>query len=190
MDKTEFIQKKKELRKMISARKKECPIEERIRRSSSVIKNLCALPEFKAAKNVLFYWSMADEVFTQEIVPEIARSKNVFLPVVKGDDLLIKKFTAEKSLVDGESFAIPEPDDAAEEVSVDEIDFVVVPGVAFDLEGGRMGRGKGFYDRLLSKATGKGPYKAGICFDFQIVDEVPREPHDIIMDKVVSEKFG
>ena len=188
MDRISGIEKKKQLRKMISARKKECPIEERISRSEAVIRNLKELKEFKDAKNILFYWSMADEVFTHEIVPEIAKNKNVYLPVVKGDDLLIKKFTRENDLVGGESYSIPEPDDDAEEVSIDEIDFVVVPGVAFDRNGGRMGRGKGFYDRLLAKAHGRGPVKVGICFDFQLVDEVPRESHDIIMDKVISEQ--
>lgn len=187
MDRISGIEKKKELRKLISSRKKECSIEERIARSEAVIENLKNLEEFRNAENILFYWSMADEVFTHKIVPEIARKKKVYLPVVKGDDLLIKRFTAETDLVGGESYSIPEPDDDAEEVSIDDIDFVVVPGVAFDKNGGRMGRGKGFYDRLLAKAHGAGPVKVGICFGFQLVDEVPRESHDILMDKVISE---
>ncbi len=181
------IEKKKELRKIINARKKVCPVEERVKRSGAVIEKLRILPEFLQAQNILMYWSLPDEVFTHNAVVEFAKDKNIFLPVIDGEELRIKKFSGEAALVDGESYAIPEPDADAPEVSIDEIDLVVVPGVAFDLRGGRMGRGKGFYDRLLSKAYGNGPFKAGVCLNYQLVDEVPTETHDIIMDIVISE---
>ena len=132
---------KKELRKLISGLKKQCPMEERLKRSETVISNLEKCTEWIEAGNILCYWSLPDEVFTHGLVVKAAASgKNVFLPVVNGEDLI----------------------------------------------GGRMGRGKGFYDRLLA---GSRVWKTGICFDFQLVGSVPKEPHDILMDKVVSETF-
>lgn len=178
---------KKELRKLISGLKKQCPMEERLKRSETVISNLEKCPEWIEAGNILCYWSLPDEVFTHGLVVKAAASgKNVFLPVVNGEDLIVRQFTGIAEMHDGESYSIPEPQTGAREVSIDEIDLVVVPGVAFDREGGRMGRGKGFYDRLLA---GSRVWKTGICFDFQLVGSVPKEPHDILMDKVVSETF-
>ena len=154
---------------MISMRKKQVPLEERRRRSVA----------------------MQDEVATQDAVLACAAAgKNVFLPVVDGDFLRIRRFSGRAALTPGESYAIPEPVEGSEEVRISDIDLVVVPGVAFDMDGGRMGRGKGFYDRLLAGASDcsqGGPYKVGVCFDFQVVDAVPREAHDMLMDAVVCE---
>ena len=66
------------------------------------------------------------------------------------------------------------------------IDFIAVPGVAFDRNGNRLGRGKGYYDRLLPRIPSA--YKAGICFPFQLVEEVPAEPFDIRMDEVITQQ--
>lgn len=188
------MENKKELRKMISMRKKQVPVEERRRRSVQVMDRLLALPRFRNAKNILFYWAMQDEVSTQDTVLRCAsEGKNVFLPVVDGENLRIRRFNGRAALVPGESYSIPEPVEGSEEASISEMDLVVVPGVAFDADGGRMGRGKGFYDRLLAgtEAGEDGrsikPYKVGVCFDFQMIDSVPREPHDMLMDAVVSE---
>ena len=64
---------------------------------------------------------------------------------------------------------------------------IIVPGVAFDLQHNRLGRGRGFYDRLLSSLSAP---KVGICFDFQLIDTVPTEPFDRLMDSVVSESYA
>ena len=66
------------------------------------------------------------------------------------------------------------------------IDLVIVPGVAFDRDGNRLGRGKGYYDRLLPRIPSA--YKVGICFPFQIVEEVPAEPFDIRMDEIITQQ--
>ena len=187
----EYISGKKELRRLVAARKKQVEPAERRSRSVPVMQRLMALPEFKRARNVLFYWSLPDEVTTHETVQYCASlGKNVFLPVVEGERLLIRGFSGMDSLVPGESYSIPEPVDGALQADILDMDLVVVPGVAFDRNGGRMGRGKGYYDRLFADAAGcfgGGPYKVGVCFDFQIVDSVPREPHDMLMDAVVFE---
>jgi 5-formyltetrahydrofolate cyclo-ligase len=180
---------KKSIRKEISALKKEIPFEKKIERSAPILDKLESHPDFIKAQNILFYWSMNDEVHTHIAVQRLAAHKNIFLPVVDGDDLLIKKFNGVETLVAGESFAIPEPSVDAEETSIENIDLVVVPGVAFDRQGGRMGRGKGFYDRMFSKVTKKEqtPVKIGVCFNFQLIDSVPKEPHDELMNTIITE---
>lgn len=181
------IEKKKELRRLVSSMKKAIPVNERKSRSEKVIERLKKMPKFMQAGSVMLYWSLPDEVFTHDLVLDCAASgKKVYLPVVDGDDLRIRRFTGMDTMREGESFSIPEPSVDSEEVSLGDIDLVVVPGVAFDMRGGRMGRGKGFYDRLFSGAQNS-PYKVGICFDFQIMDNIPMEAHDALMDAVLSE---
>lgn len=184
-----IIQEKKILRKQISSVKKLIPLEEKIRRSDAVMERLLEHPEYKNSKKILFYWSMDDEVFTkQTVIQAYNEGKEVYLPVVEGDNLRIRLFEGAAAMVAGESFAIPEPSDDSPEVFIDDIDLVVVPGVAFDAQCSRMGRGKGYYDRLLSAATKEGrPYTIGVCFDFQLVPKVPVEECDKPLDCVISE---
>ncbi|OQW46892.1 MAG: hypothetical protein A4S09_03005 [Proteobacteria bacterium SG_bin7] len=81
---------------------------------------------------------------------------------------------------------ILEPDQkTSQAVEVGELVGILVPGVAFDEEGHRMGRGRGFYDRFLSQFTGK---KIGVCFDIQVFSEVPQDPHDVRMDVIITDE--
>lgn len=173
---------KKELRTVIAARKKEYGIDVKRQKSNHIIEKLVNTEEFQKAQSVLCYWSMPDEVFTHDFVAKLAQDKRFFLPVVSGDVLLIREFAGVENLTEGTSFSILEPVSNIKEVSIEDIDLVVVPGVAFDLNGGRLGRGKGFYDKLLAHATA---YKIGVCFDFQLVDKVPRGEYDILMDNII-----
>lgn len=184
-----IIQEKKILRKQISSVKKLIPIEEKIKRSDAVMERLLEHPEYKKSKKILFYWSMDDEVFTkQTVIQAYNEGKEVYLPVVEGDNLRIRLFEGAAAMVAGESFAIPEPSNDSPEASIDDMDLAVVPGVAFDAQCSRMGRGKGYYDRLLSAATKEGrPYTIGVCFDFQLVPKVPVEECDKPLDCVISE---
>lgn len=143
-----------------------------------------ALSSFRKAKVVLLYWSMEDEVQTHEFVEKWYKEKTVLLPCVNGDDLKLRQYTSQKCMRSGEQFGIGEPT-GEEFTDMESVDVIVVPGVAFDSEGHRMGRGRGFYDRLLKNTTKA--YKIGVAFDFQIVKDVPVEPHDVMMDQVVSE---
>ena len=102
------MESKKELRKLISMRKKQVPLEERRRRSVPVMELLMSLPRFRKAQNILFYWAMQDEVATQDTVLACAAAgKNVFLPVVDGDFLRLRRFSGRAALTHGESYAIP-----------------------------------------------------------------------------------
>ena len=149
--------------------------------SAEILAALEAHPAFRAAHIVLLYYSLKDEVDTHEFVRKWSREKRILLPVVVGDDLELRVYTGPEDLATG-SYGIEEP---TGELFTDyaAIDFVAVPGVAFDNAGNRLGRGKGYYDRLLPRLTA---FKAGICFPFQLVKEVPAEPFDIRMDTIIT----
>lgn len=150
--------------------------------SAEILAALEAHPAFRAAHTVLLYHSLKDEVDTHAFIRKWSGKKQILLPVVVDDDLELRKYTVPEDLIPG-AFGIEEPtgerftDYAA-------IDFIAVPGVAFDPKGNRLGRGKGYYDRLLPRIPSA--YKAGICFPFQLIEEVPAEPFDIRMDEIIT----
>lgn len=149
--------------------------------SAEILAALEAHPAFGAANTVLLYYSLPDEVDTHEFVQKWSREKRILLPVVVGDDLELRIYTGSEDLSTG-SYGIEEPTGELF-TNYAAIDFIAVPGVAFDGNGNRLGRGKGYYDRLLPHIPAA--YKAGICFPFQLVEEVPAEPFDIRMDEII-----
>ena len=180
--KGKIMDEKKALRIEIRQLKRACPLEERRRKSLSVWEAVERDEVFQQAETVLAYWSMDDEVYTHDFVNKWTGSKTLLLPCVKGDELELRYFDGEERLQPGEGYAIPEP---VGELFTDwgKIDLILVPGVAFDKSGNRLGRGKGYYDKVLKQT---GAYKLGVCFDFQLVERVPVEPHDVKMDRVVA----
>lgn len=171
---------KKALRKEIAALKKLIPAEEKLRLSESVMDRVESLPEFREADTVLLYHAMEDEVQTAFFIDRWYGRKRIVLPLVSGDDLLLKEYDPSK-LRPGYR-GIPEPDPECTDVDPSEIGFAVIPGVAFDRDFNRMGRGKGFYDRLLPRLSCP---KYGVAFPCQIVGSVPVEPFDKKLDGVV-----
>lgn len=106
-------------------------------------------------------------------------------PKVVGDNLMFRKVRSfgEDMLVG--AYGILEPKDGLEEVDVADVDLFLCPGLGFDLRGGRVGRGKGFYDRALARSR-EDAVKVGVCFHWQLVDEVEMEEHDVKMDAVIA----
>ena len=150
--------------------------------SERIMQLLASDTHFLAAKTVLLYHSLSDEVNTHQFIEEWCLKKQLLLPVVVGEELELRLFQNMNELKIG-SFGIAEPTGPLF-TDYAKIDFVAVPGMAFDRNGHRLGRGKGYYDRLLPKLTNA--YKAGICFPYQVVDEVPVEPTDITMDGIIT----
>ncbi len=176
-------EEKKRIRREIRILKDKIPLNEKMKRSVSILKKVECLPEFVSAQTVMLYWAMTDEVQTADFVIKWAASKRVILPCVNGNDLDLRVFKGEEDLIAGENFGIPEPSGDLFTANK-EIDLILVPGVAFDIENNRMGRGKAYYDKLLSTLDA---YKLGVCFDFQLLKSVPTDEHDIKMDKMISE---
>lgn len=169
---------KQELRKHVRELKAQCSPEERARLSEEICRKLMATPQWQDARTVLLYHALPDEVNTLSILR--ARGKTMLLPVVVGDDLELRVYDGSTS--EG-AFHIQEPTGQLF-TDYSSIDLAVIPGMAFDSEGHRLGRGKGYYDRLLPHLTRA--YRLGICFPFQLQDAVPYEEHDIRMDDVIS----
>ena len=175
---------KKEIRKEIRELKKQYTWDGKKEKSVSVWEQVEQDEHFRQARVVLAYWSMDDEVFTHDFVEKWGGKKELLLPCVRGDELDIRYFEGKEKLCPGEGYAIPEP---VGELFTDwdRIDVVLVPGVAFDRKGNRLGRGKGYYDKILKQTHA---YKLGICFDFQFLNAIPTEEHDIPMDAVICSK--
>lgn len=173
---------KKELRKQIKNLKSQYSLELKKEMSRPLWKELEQNILFRQARTMLLYWSMDDEVFTHDYVNKWAGEKTILLPCVKGDVLELRVFEGMESLQAGEAFGILEP---VGEIftDYDAIDMIVVPGVAFDRQGNRLGRGRGYYDKILKET--RVAKKVGICFDFQFVEEVPVDELDVRMDVVI-----
>ena len=150
--------------------------------SPSILKRLEELPEFRQAHTVLLYHSLKDEVQTHDFVEKWSKSKCVLLPVVVGERLELRRYNGRDALATGR-YGIAEPA-GAPFTDYPAIELAVIPGVAFDRRGHRLGRGKGYYDRLLPKLAST--KRIGICFPFQIVEHVPTETSDIDMNLIIT----
>lgn len=174
-DKEEMRYRMKNLRVLLSESTKLSAAEE-------VFSRLEQTAAFLMADSIMMYHSLPDELYTHAFLRKWSGKKNFYLPRVNGVDLEVLPY--EESRLELGSFHIEEPtgNNTADPL---EIDMVVVPAVAYDRKGRRLGRGKGFYDRFLksTKAT-----KVGVGYDFQLVEEVPHESHDVPMDIVVTQK--
>ena len=180
------MESKADIRKQMRELKRAVPMEEKLRRSDAIMCQVEKLPEFQKANVVLLYWSMADEVQTHAFVERWYKQKVLLLPCVDGDDLRLRQYTGPDCMVAGEQFGIGEPTaDTPEWTDLDKVEMIVVPGVAFDSKRNRMGRGRGFYDRLLKSTPNA--IKVGVAYNFQLLDEIPVEAHDVKMDKVITE---
>lgn len=174
---------KNQIRRQIRNLKNNITFEEKQLKSTKIFDKLELNPIFKNANCVLFYWAMQDEVQTQDIILKYADKKQIILPSVKNDILVLKQFEGISSLKSGEKYGIQEPD-GDDFTDFDKIDLAIVPGIAFDKANNRMGRGKAYYDGLLPKLIA---YKIAVCFDFQFIDTVPTDEHDVKMDEIITD---
>lgn len=144
---------------------------------------VASTPAFREARVVLLYAALPDEVPTLDLIAR-TEGKTLLLPRVVGDELELRLYTTPDNLVESEDFHILEPTGPLF-TDYATIDLAVIPGMAFDAEGHRLGRGKGFYDRFLGHPACRQLTKVGLCFDFQLLDNVPADAHDIAVDDVL-----
>lgn len=172
-------EQKGKLRKLVKVRVKAISFAEREKRATALLRAVWEHSAFKQAQNVLLFWPLPDEINTIPLIEHAyAVGKTIFLPVVVGDDLVIKSYNP-TSMSPG-AFGILEPQ--GDPVSPVQLDLIIVPGVAFDAAGNRMGRGKGFYDRLLA---GTSATTIGVCYAEQYYLSIPTEPHDVPLNHVI-----
>lgn len=171
---------KRDIRREVSARKRAMDVAARECESMAVLDRLTEIDEFGRACRILVYNSLPDELSTVRLLEQYSERKQLFLPRVNGDDLDILPYDAGKIGVGAFSIGEPMGDDLVDPAT---IDLVIVPAVAYDRYGNRVGRGKGYYDRLLA---GMHAVTIGICYDCQLVDSIESEPHDRPVDIVVT----
>ncbi len=175
-------EEKRALRRLIKERKAQLSRQDMEREAAGVFSAVAALPAFREANTVLAYWAMDDELPTASFVDGLVGSKRIALPVVQGEDLLLMEYTGRACLQRVPPFGIEEPQDTPV-IPPSDVDLVLVPGVAFDPRGNRMGRGRGFYDRLFAQMPDVAT--VGVCLSVQLVESVPTEAHDVPMDYMV-----
>lgn len=177
---------KKELRRIFLKTRSELAAEDIIEKSAKIMSRLFSLSEFRGAKTIMFYVDAGNEVKTRDgLTKALSEGKRVVVPKVKkGYGLLAIEIKSLDELSPG-TFGILEP--AGEKgISPEEIDLVVVPGVAFDKRGNRMGYGAGYYDSFLPKLRPE-VKKVAVAFEMQVTDSLPAEEHDVKMDLIITE---
>jgi 5-formyltetrahydrofolate cyclo-ligase len=172
MDTTEL---KKTLRGIVRARLEKISLAVRLVESLDLCQRL--EPQLRSAHTVLFYAPLPDELDVWPLMEKLLSSKVCALPAFEpatGRYSARRVRNLETDIFTGE-FGVSEPLPGCEAIPLSHFDLVLVPGMAFDLAGNRLGRGKGFYDRILAEASG---VKCGVAYDFQLQENIPTEPHD------------
>jgi 5-formyltetrahydrofolate cyclo-ligase len=180
---------KKEIRKRKLKIRDEIPLDIRARKDRRIREHLLALPEFISAHTILLYASFRSEVGTGNMIQEtLGMGKGVLLPKVDAENstLALYEITSMIELTPG-YMGIPEPDLPDERCrTVDDADFAIIPGAAFDPSGNRLGYGAGYYDSLLSKRKKTFPI-VGLAYEEQLVTSIPAEKHDVRVDIIVTD---
>jgi len=176
---------KQKIRSKILGRLKAQKEEDRNRKSRIIKEKLLRRQFFRKAKTVMFYIAFGKEVDTTEMLKEAKKlGKIVTVPVCKNNKVTIRPCILDDNAKFKKGpYGICEPS-TKRFISLKELDLVVVPGVAFDKKGNRLGRGKGCYDRFLNRLPKETP-SIGLAFDFQILPSIPAKAHDVSVNKVI-----
>jgi 5-formyltetrahydrofolate cyclo-ligase len=185
-----LFQQKATIREEILEKRKSLGSEKQAALSRSIMGTLLNHKEFQKAGKILIYLSKDGEVATDNLLGRAFElRKRVCVPVVdqESGELRVSELPGPDVSFRLGAFGVREPEeDDLNFVSPDQVDLVVVPGLAFDRRGGRIGYGKGYYDRLLSR-LGQVP-RIALAFDFQVLDTVPQDENDIRVDAIITEK--
>jgi 5-formyltetrahydrofolate cyclo-ligase len=189
-DAEELKNRKAEIRRQAHANRTQQQNKDEL--SRQICTTFMALPEYAAARTVMFYVDVRSEVRTRNSLPDALTSgKRIVVPYCVNNELELFLLKDMEELSIG-MYKILEPRPelrslAEKRVSPGELDLVMVPGVAFDRKGSRMGHGFGYYDKLLQHARDDAPLVA-LAFECQLFPEIPTQAHDIFMDKIITEK--
>ena len=164
---------KGELRKEIKLKRENIDRDTKLRADEKIRKTLLESDIYKNSRVVFIYVNMDSEVNTVEIIKELLASDKKVIPVsLKERQMKALKIESLLQLNESGAFGILEPSIECEDIS-EEVDLIIIPGLAFDLKGNRLGYGGGFYDRFLSKYPNS--KRVALCYDFQVFDEIPHE---------------
>jgi 5-formyltetrahydrofolate cyclo-ligase len=186
----EFQKRKAEIRAQAHANRNQQLNKEAL--SLEICRTFMALPEYAAARTVMFYVDVRSEVRTRHSLNEaLATGKRIVVPYCVEQELELFQLTQMDELAVG-MYKILEPRVELRKlpekrIAPRDLDLIMVPGVAFDKTGARMGHGFGYYDKLLQHARADAPFVA-LAFECQLFPEIPTQEHDIFMDKIITEK--
>ena len=159
-------------------------IDEVLEKSRQIENSLFGLEHYIKSKTVMYFVSFNNEVYTHEMIKKALGNKTVVVPKVSQHEIEPSLIIDFENLIPGK-FGILEPIETMR-IAYKNIDLVLVPGIAFDLDGHRIGYGFGYYDKFLKKVPKA--VKIGLAFDFQVVDIIPRETHDVPVDLIVTDE--
>lgn len=177
---------KDEIRKLALEKRNSLGKVDALEKSLAIQERLLSLPEFRKASAVMFYVSIGNEVRTDTLMEcAFKEGKKVIVPFSdRRNKTIVPSEISSLNDMETGSFGIPEPREP-KPFNEAGIDLVIVPGIAFDSRGSRIGYGHGYYDNFLKTAGAK---KVALAYEFQIVDEIPNNSNDIKMDKIITEK--
>ncbi|MDR0349304.1 MAG: 5-formyltetrahydrofolate cyclo-ligase [Tannerella sp.] len=173
---------KQQFRKKIILLKRKYPAKYITQHSDKIIKYLEENKLFQQATKIALYHALPGEVQTAGLLEKWYKKKQLLLPVVKGANLSLQLYAGKDKLQMG-CLGIFEPVSETEDQINPEL--IVIPGIAFDRQLNRLGRGKGYYDRLLSNVTVP---CIGVCFHFQLFDQIPADAHDRKMSVIITDR--
>lgn len=180
---------KSSIRKNVLALRDFLNPEDKREKDDSIFEKVISSPEYKRSKGVLLFASFRSEINTDKIIlHSLEIGKVTVLPVVDREEKRLRLYRIEgmEDLKPG-YIGIPEPRSRTGEMSLRDMDFILVPGLAFDIKCARIGYGGGYYDKLLGSISDR-PFLLAPAYEEQIVDDIPVEEHDIRMDMVLTEK--
>ncbi len=188
IDGMDIQQEKKILRKQIYEKIKKIDREELLKEKEEIESNLERLPVYKEAKTILFFWSLPGEVDTKDLIERAKKNgKRIALPVVINEQEMELYDYKNQSLLKQNKWGIEEPvREKSSKIEINDLNVVIVPGVAFDCQKRRLGRGKGYYDRFLEKLSDD-VTTISLAFRCQILKTLPFNPlRDKKVDMVIS----
>ena len=188
-----IVNDKKMLRKEILAKRKNIDTAKKEDMDKKIADKLYESKYYKEAKNIFIYISYDSEINTKEIINRaLIDNKKVYVPRTEFKTRLMDavEIASLDNLIESE-YGILEPAMEEPHIEPDELDLIVVPGVAFDINGGRMGYGAGFYDRYfkkISKDRIEKIKKLALAYDFQILEKIPMDEQDVPVNYIITEK--
>lgn len=177
------------LRKEMKEKRKSLALDQRIKLSKLVFSKIEESEDFKISKNIFAFVSFGTEIFTHDFIKNsILAGKNIYIPFIDEEKNIMyaSKLNSFDDLELGFYNILAQPEDKVDVVDPKILDLVIVPGLIFGENFYRIGYGGGYYDKFLSQ-DGVSAKKIGICFDFQLIDSVDYEPHDVSLDEIITE---
>lgn len=175
---------KNRLRESLRPRRQNLSPTDRSEKNRSILHQLENLPLFSKAHTILCYVSREEEVDTQQLLQTHLKNKQWVIPITKGEKLKLSRLHRWEDLVP-KKFGILELEEIHQDpIEIQKIDLIIVPAIAFDRQGHRLGYGRGYYDQLLKETTAP---TIGLAYSCQVVDRLPFEPHDVPVQHLLTE---